>query len=168
MTLPNQPKPTICPICGKPTKGMPFHTCCRTQEPESAAAPDGLKALRARVKELEEINKRSCQDWAEDDTFLDNLLAKHEIKMWGDSHGMPCIQDKAEALSAKLTAASEVIEKCGGIIRTLNDAVLMGLNHQGHQDGFKRFPQLIWKEMKRSREVAKQAIAAIKEWKARP
>lgn len=52
-----------------------------------------------------------CDEWAETDTYIEQLCEKHgvpEFEIYGDSYGVPGIQEKVDSLVAKLLGANRV------------------------------------------------------------
>lgn len=57
--------------------------------------------LHEKIKEQDQMIKNLCDDWAEDDTHIENLCFKYgftEDQVYGDSYFSLSLQDKVDLL----------------------------------------------------------------------
>ena len=60
-----------------------------------------IEELEEIIKDQEEMIKSLCDEWAEDDTYIEKLCFKYgftEDQVWGDSYYTPGIMDKVDLL----------------------------------------------------------------------
>lgn len=69
--------------------------------------------LVGQIEKLTEINKRACEDWADDDTRVKEAAKPFftDFEINGDSHGVPGVIDIAELMAKRIKEQANEIEE---------------------------------------------------------
>lgn len=71
-----------------------------------------IESQQSELNKLTTINRKSCEDWAEDDTHVRNATKPFftDFEINGDSYGVPCITDIVDLMVKRIESQQENLE----------------------------------------------------------
>jgi hypothetical protein len=89
----------------------------------AAGFHSGYHAYKEKLAKVEEINRRACEDWADDDTRVKELAKPFftELQINGDSYGVPGVVDIAELFATRLAKVEDEKRELVRALQELRD-----------------------------------------------